>query len=103
MAERLVFWAHQGKVTLREKFPAPGNRRMPDLPGARPHLTLGYTAVTPVWLAEQLAAAKAAGRFAPPATTQEPKLDLTAVKERFALSDKQLWQGTLFPAGVADH
>ncbi len=47
MAEKLVFWAHQGKVTLREKFPAKGNRRMPDLPGARPHLTLGYTAVTP--------------------------------------------------------
>lgn len=103
MAEQLVFWAHQGKVTLREKFPAPGNRRMPDLPGARPHLTLGYTAVTPIWLAEQLAAAKAAGRFAPAATAKEPKLDLTAVKERFALSDKQLWQGTLFPAGVADH
>jgi len=35
MAERLVFLAHYGKVTLREKFPEKGVRRMPDL-RARP-------------------------------------------------------------------
>ena len=44
MAEKLVFMAHQGKVTLREKFPAAGSRRMPDLPGAvpAPHLRLRH-------------------------------------------------------------
>ncbi len=104
MAEKLVFWAHHGKVTLREKFPAKGNRRMPDLPGAQPHLTLGYTAVTPIWLAEKLGEAKAAGRFdALPKAAEEAKLDLAAVADRFAVEEKRLWQGTLFPAAAADH
>jgi hypothetical protein len=104
MAERLVFWAHQGKVTLREKFPAKGNRRMPDLPGARPPLTLGYTAVTPIWLAEKLAEAKAAGRFTPLETkAEEAKLDLSGVEGRLGVEAKKLWQGTLFPASAADH
>ena len=112
MAEKLVFWAHQGKVTLREKFPAKNNRRMPDLPNARPHLTLGYTAVTPIWLADKLAAAKADGRFAPFEKSAEkssekssdtPKLDLAGVKGRLGVEAKKLWQGTLFPASAADH
>ena len=47
MAEKLVFMAHQGKVTLREKFPVPGSRRMPDLPGADPHLTYAYATFSP--------------------------------------------------------
>lgn len=104
MAGKLVFWAHQGKVTLREKFPAKGNRRMPDLPGARPHLTLGYTAVTPIWLADKLAEARAAGRFAPfEKKVETPKLDVAEVKERFGVEGRQLWQGTLFPKSAADH
>ena len=60
MAEKLVFMAHQGKVTLREKFPAAGSRRMPDLPGAVPHLTYGYATFSPIVIAEQLKAARAA-------------------------------------------
>lgn len=104
MAEKLVFWAHHGKVTLREKFPAKGSRRMPDLPGARPHLTLGYTAVTPLWLEAKLDAAKAAGRFARFAVERDaPKLDLEKVAGRGRVEEKRLWQGTLFPASAADH
>lgn len=103
MASELVFWAHQGKVTLREKFPAAGNRRMPDLPGARPHFTYGYTAVTPVWLATKLAEAKAAGRTPTAKPRTEPKLDLTAVQDRFVIAKKALWTGTLFPESAADH
>jgi hypothetical protein len=76
---------------------------MPDLPGARPHLTLGYTAVTPVWLADRLAAARAAGRFEKPAPRAEPSLDLAAVSDALAIEKKKLWTGTLFPAGAADH
>ncbi len=59
MAEKLVFLAHYGKVTLREKFPSAGNRRMPDHPGAIPHLTLGYAVFSPVFIAEKLKEAKA--------------------------------------------
>jgi len=104
MAAKLVFWAHHGKVTLREKFPAKGARRMPDLPGARPHLTLGYTAVTPLWLEAKLDEAKAAGRFAPfEKKVETPKLDLEQVKDRGRVETKKLWLGTLFPASAADH
>jgi len=104
MAEKLVFWAHHGKVTLREKFPAKGARRMPDLPGAQPHLTLGYTAVTPLWLEARLDEARAAGRFAPfEKKVEAQELDLEAVAARADFEAKQLWQGRSSRRAAADH
>ncbi|MBP1611638.1 MAG: hypothetical protein H6Q01_301 [Acidobacteria bacterium] len=102
MAEQLVFMAHQGKVTLREKFPAPGSRRMPDLPGAIPHLTHGYATFSPVVIGEQLKAARAArGTEAPAPKPRE--LDAAAVKDRYAFTKDDLWRGSVFPAGDADN
>ena len=82
MAEKLVFLAHYGKVTLREKFPSAGNRRMPDHPGAIPHLTLGYAVFSPVFIAEKLKEAKAqepkrTAAFTP--AQKEPTLDRKAL------------------------
>ncbi len=101
MAEQLVFMAHQGKVTLREKFPAAGSRRMPDLPGAVPHLTYGYATFSPVVIGEQLKAARAAraATKAQPLTTTEPK----GVADRYAFTRDDLWHGTFFPASDADN
>jgi hypothetical protein len=101
MAERLVFLAHQGKVTLREKFPAAGSRRMPDLPGAVPHLTYGYAAFSPVFVAERLKAARAtrAATKPAPALASETK----AIAERYAFTRDELWHGTIFPASDADN
>ena len=101
MAEKLVFMAHQGKVTLREKFPAAGSRRMPDLPGAVPHLTYGYATFSPIVIAEQLKAAHAAQAAAKPKapTTTEAK----AVADRYAFTRDDLWHGTFFPASDADN
>ncbi len=58
MVEKLVFIAHQGKTTQREKMV--GGRWIADLPGATPHLTYGYTAFSPIWVSAKLQAAKAA-------------------------------------------
>jgi len=101
MAEKLVFMGHQGKVTLREKFPAAGSRRMPDLPGAVPHLTYGYATFSPIVIAEQLKAAHAAPATAKPKapTTTETK----AVADRYAFTRDDLWHGTFFPARDADN
>ena len=101
MAEKLVFMAHQGKVTLREKFPAAGSRRMPDLPGAVPHLTYGYATFSPIVIAEQLKAAHAARAAAkPPAPiTTEAK----AIADRYTFTRDDLWHGTFFPASDADN
>ena len=101
MAEKLVFMAHQGKVTLREKFPAAGSRRMPDLPGAVPHLTYGYATFSPIVIAEQLKAAhaaQAAAKAKAPATTETK-----AVADRYAFTRDDLWHGTFFPASDADN
>ena len=101
MAEKLVFMAHQGKVTLREKFPAAGSRRMPDLPGALPHLTYGYATFSPVVIAEQLKAARAARGGI------EPKAPLTtetkAIADRYDFTRDDLWRGSIFPASDADN
>jgi len=101
MAEKLVFMAHQGKVTLREKFPAAGSRRMPDLPGAVPHLTYGYATFSPVVVAEQLKAARAARadvKPKAPATTE-----VKAVADRYAFTRDDLWRGSIFPASDAEN
>ena len=97
MAEKLVFMAHYGKVTLREKFPAAGNRRMPDHPGANLHLTLGYAVFSPVHVAEKLKEAKEKEAKAAPAP-KEPALDVTAVEERAKYDAAKLWKGSVFPA-----
>ncbi len=96
MAEKLVFLAHYGKVTLREKFPAAGNRRMPDHPGAIPHLTLGYAVFSPVFIAEKLKEAKAR-ETAATAAPKEPTLDLGAVEAFLKVDKARLWRGSVFP------
>ena len=53
MAENLVFLAHYGKVTLREKFVGENNR-IPDLPGAIPRLSLGYSVVSPIFITDKI-------------------------------------------------
>jgi hypothetical protein len=101
MAEKMVFWAHYGKVTLREKFPERGSRRMPDLPGAIPHLTLGYTAFSPVVVTDRLQALRPkeeSGKNAARGVT-----DWERVKEIYSWDRKALWLNTVYPARDADN
>ncbi|MCM2258609.1 MAG: C45 family autoproteolytic acyltransferase/hydrolase [Vicinamibacteria bacterium] len=101
MASQLVFMAHQGKTTQREKFPAPGSRRMPDLPGAIPHLTYGYATFSPVVIAEGLKAARAAQ--AKPAPKVERTEETKALADRYDFKREDLWAGSIFPATDADN
>ncbi len=99
MTDRLVFIAHYGKTTLREKWV--GSRFIADLPNAVPHFTLGYTTFSPIVMAEGLKAARArAGKPAP--QPAEPKPDVAAIKGDLLFDRKLLWEGTVFPAGDAD-
>ncbi|MEP0775748.1 MAG: hypothetical protein HRF46_15480 [Acidobacteriota bacterium] len=104
MARELVFLAHHGKVTLREKFPEKGNRRMPDLPGAVPHLALGYATASPGVITEMLKSARTdrlakAGVGAPPPAG---RVDLGAMAGRYSVDQRKLWKGTVFPAATGD-
>ncbi|HET8734465.1 MAG TPA: hypothetical protein VFM45_11935, partial [Anaeromyxobacteraceae bacterium] len=100
MADRLVFIAHYGKTTLREKWV--GSRFIPDLPNAIPHFTLGYTTFSPVFVADGLKAAREkAGK--PAAAPADPKPDVAALKGDLAFDRKLLWEGTIFPASDADN
>ncbi|WLT30339.1 C45 family autoproteolytic acyltransferase/hydolase [Geothrix sp. PMB-07] len=100
MAEKLVFIAHQGKTTLREKMV--GGRWIPDLPGATPHLTHGYTAFSPIWITEKLQAAKAAWREEKQAKAM-PAPEVAGVKEAFSFDAKGLWTGTVKPTSDAEN
>jgi len=53
MAQKMVFLANYGKVTLRENF-VNENGRIPDLPGAIPRLSLGYSVFSPIFINEKL-------------------------------------------------
>jgi hypothetical protein len=101
MAEQMVFLANYGKVTMREKMPEKNSRLMPDLPGVLPHLSLGYTAFSPVFVTEKLKALRprddrglAAGKVVD---------NFAAVKEEFSYDKRQLWFNTVFPASDGDN
>jgi len=101
MAEKMVFMAHFGKVTLREKFPERGSRRMPDLPNAIPHLTLGYTVFSPVAITEKLKALRAAA--AQGKTPPGLQKDSGSAKPVYTFDRKALWLNTVYPARDADN
>lgn len=100
MAEKLVFIAHQGKTTQREKMV--GGRWIADLPGATPHLTYGYTTFSPIWVTARLQAARAAWSKEK-AVKAPPVPDVSGVKEAFGYDAKGLWTGTVRPASDADN
>ncbi|NOK33549.1 hypothetical protein HMI49_10095 [Corallococcus exercitus] len=100
MTEKLMFLAHYGKTTLREKMV--GSRWIPDLPGATPHLSLGYTAFSPIYVADKLKAAKAQQKPEPKADAK-PKRDFARVKDALSFDEKKLWANTVFPATDADN
>ncbi len=100
MAEKLVFIAHQGKTTQREKLV--GGRWIADLPLATPHLTYGYTAFSPIWITARLQAAKAAWREEKVAKAA-PSPDVMGVKGAYSFDAKGLWTGTVLPASDAEN
>ena len=99
MAEKLMFLAHYGKTTLREKMV--GSRYMPDLPGATPHLSLGYTTFSPIVVADRLKDARKARKA--PEEPAAPKRDLAKVKDVFSFDEKLLWANSVFPSTDADN
>ena len=101
MARQLVFLAHYGKTTLREKMV--GSRFIPDLPGATPHLTLGYTTFSPLFVAEKLKEARARVPAAPAPAPASPSRDTTALKEALRFDKKLLWHNTVFPASDGEN
>jgi len=101
MANEMVFLAHHGKVTLREKFPTKGWRYLPDLPGADPHLSLGYSVVSPVFVADRLQAARAT-QAASSSADELPELELGVTVAAFEIAKKDLWCGTVEPASPAE-
>jgi len=98
MANKMVFMAHHGKVTLREKFPTKGWRYLPDLPDADPHLSLGYSVVSPIFVADQL---KAGRQKAKAEEEAEDELTLGELEPEFEIAKKDLWRGTVEPAEPA--
>jgi hypothetical protein len=98
MAEKLMFIAHFGKTSTREKWV--GGRFMADLPAATPHLTLGFTAFSPLFVADHL---KAAARVAPAAAPAPAKADLAGMKAALTYPKDLLWSNTVFPATDRDN
>jgi hypothetical protein len=99
MAENMVFLAHFGKVTMREKFPIKGGK-IPDAPDATPHLSLGYSVVSPVFVAEKLKALKQkhlekseSGKE----NTAGLKSDFTDVEKYLSYDPGLLWFNTVYP------
>ncbi len=98
MASHMMFLAHYGKVTLREKMPEKGSRLMPDLPNVIPHLSLGYSVINPVYIVEKV---KASRRIPPP--DRKPVVDLADVKDIYSFDKQRLWINTVYPATEGDN
>jgi hypothetical protein len=97
MATRLVFLAHHGKTTLRSKFPRPGWRVMPDLPDARPHLSLGWSTVSPLVVAEAVS-------HQPPTDSEVTQADVEIGPDIDVpdVDPMRLWHDTVLPATDGD-
>ena len=103
MAKKMMFLAHYGKVTLREKFPEKNYRLLPDLPGATPHLSLGYSVINPLWVTSKLQELKRRGEEA---KVVSPKRALRPKGEELLEllpPSGGLWKGTVYPAGEGDN
>jgi hypothetical protein len=98
MAKKMMFLAHFGKVTLREKFPDKMSRFLPDLPGATPHLTLGYSVVNPVYVADELKKHKRAVQ-----SPGGPEANVDAVRDLYRFDKKMLWMNTVYPASEGEN
>ncbi|RJP74125.1 MAG: hypothetical protein C4539_00700 [Ignavibacteriales bacterium] len=99
MAEQLVFFAHYGKVTLREQF-INENGRMPDLPNAYSKFTLGYAAFSPIYITEKLKELKnkTEKEIAHVVLTN----NLSEVKDIYSVDKKSLWKGTVYSGKERD-
>jgi hypothetical protein len=104
MARHLMFQAHFGKVTLREKMPEKGSRLMPDFPGVQPHLSLGYSTINPVFVTEKLKQLKArpADRRSADNRAASPVKGGSA-KDVHQFAKQLLWANTVYPASDADN
>lgn len=96
MAENLMFFAHIGKVTLREQFVGE-NGRMPDLPNSVPRFTLGYTIANPVYVANRLKELK--DKMPAQPAVKNLSNQYSDVKEAYSFNKEGLWKGTVYPAG----
>ncbi len=104
MAKQMVFMAHFGKVTLREKMPAKESRLMPDYPEAIPHLTLGYSIISPLLVTEKLKALKEQQDKAQrKASAESPKPDISDVKDIYSFDSRTLWHNTVYPASTKEN
>lgn len=110
MAKQMVFMAHFGKVTLREKMPGKENRLMPDSPEAIPHLSLGYSIISPLFVTEKLKALKEqqdraqrkpAAESAESAGSSKP--DISDVKDIYSFDSRTLWHNTVYPASTKEN
>jgi hypothetical protein len=99
MAKHLMLFAHFGKVTLREKFPEKNSRLVADLPNAIPHLSLGYTTFSPVFVAEKLKEQRRAQTLRQVRRTD----DMAGTGEAYTFDKSTLWHNTVYPATDADN
>jgi hypothetical protein len=95
MAEKMVFLANYGKVTLREAF-VNENGRIPDLPGAIPRLSLGYAVFSPLFIAEKMRELKQ--NLPPVKSAIEKPVNLSDVKDVYSVDKNLLWHNTVYPA-----
>lgn len=98
MAEKLMFLAHFGKVTLREKIPAASGRLMSDLPNAQPHLSLGYSVANPIYITEKLKEAYAKFNLPNKSIDKKYDYDYGNLKDFLNYNEKLLWYNTVLPA-----
>ena len=100
MAENLLFLAHYGKVTLREMFVGENNR-IPDLPGASPRLTLGYSVISPIFITDKIKEQR--NESVVNANKIEYKIDDNEVVDKYSYDERKLWMNTVYPASEAEN
>jgi hypothetical protein len=100
MAENLMFFAHIGKVTLREQFVGE-NGRIPDLPNALTRFTLGYTVANPIYVADKLKEMKNKAVSIP--AIKNLANQISGVRDLYTFEKNNLWKGTVYPSSEKEN
>ena len=100
MAENLVFLAHYGKVTLREMFVGE-NGRIPDLPGAFPRLSLGYSVISPIFITDKIKDQR--NQKIVNINEKEYKINFDEVVDKYSFDERKLWMNTVYPASESEN
>ncbi len=77
------------------------NGRIPDLPGAFPRLSLGYSVISPIFITDKIKEQR--NQKVVNANKKEYKINYDEVVDKYSYDERKLWMNTVYPASESEN